>query len=126
MGLYRTRYRRTYDPLISVIIPNKDHTDDLERCLRSLEKVNTYQNMEYLIVENNSEKEETFAYYRELEEKNPKVRVIYWDGVFNYSAINNFGVQHAKGEYLLLLNNDTEIINKDCIEELLGMQCARM
>lgn len=120
MGLYRTRYRRAYDPLISVIIPNKDHTDDLERCLRSLEKVNTYQNMEYLIIENNSEKEETFAYYRKLEEENPKARVIYWDGVFNYSAINNFGVQHAKGEYLLLLNNDTEIINKDCIEELLG------
>ena len=76
--------------------------------------------MEYLIIENNSEKEETFAYYRKLEEENPKARVIYWDGVFNYSAINNFGVQHAKGEYLLLLNNDTEIINKDCIEELLG------
>lgn len=71
--------------------------------------------MKLLFVENNSDQEATFAYYKELEAGNEKVKVVYWDGIFNYSAINNFGVQFAKGEYLLLLNNDTEIINPDCL-----------
>lgn len=124
LGLYRTRYIRDYDPLISIIIPNKDHTDDLERCIRSIEEKSTYKNYEYIIVENNSTDEKTFVYYKELEMKNPKVHVVYWDGIFNYSAINNFGASYAKGEYLLLLNNDTEIINPQCLEELLGY-CMR-
>ncbi len=63
----------------------------------------------------------TFQYYKELEASNPKVHVVYWDREFNYSAINNYGASFAKGEYLLLLNNDTEIINPDCLEELLGL-----
>ena len=75
-------------------------------------------------MENNSEEEATFDYYRELEASNPKAHVVYWDGIFNYSAINNFGASHAKGEYLLLLNNDTEIISPDCLEQLLGY-CMR-
>jgi GT2 family glycosyltransferase len=77
-----------------------------------------------VIVENNSTEDETFAYYKELEASNPKAHVVYWDGIFNYSAINNFGASHAKGEYLLLLNNDTEIISPDCLEQLLGY-CMR-
>ena len=124
LGLYRTRFIRDYDPLISIIIPNKDHTDDLNRCIRSIEEKSTYRNYEYIIVENNSTEEKTFAYYKELELSNPKVRVVYWDGIFNYSAINNFGATYAKGEYFLLLNNDTEIINDDCLEQLLGY-CMR-
>ena len=76
-------------------------------------------------MENNSEKEETFAYYKELEKKNPKAKVVFWDGTgFKYPAINNFGVEKAGGEYLLFLNNDTEIVNEDCLEELLGY-CMR-
>ena len=75
-------------------------------------------------MENNSEDPETFAYYEQLEAVNPRVHVVYWKGVFNYSAINNFGETYANGEYLLLLNNDTEIINPDCLEELLGY-CMR-
>src|SRR5699024_5628143 len=82
------------------------------------------RNYEYIIVENNSTEPETFEFYKKLEAENPKVRVVYWKDIFNYSAINNFGVQHAKGEYLWLLNNDTEIINPDCLEELLGY-CMR-
>ena len=77
-----------------------------------------------MIVENNSTEDETFAYYKELEASNPKAHVVYWDGIFNYSAINNFGAAHAKGDYLLLLNNDTEIISPDCLEQLLGY-CMR-
>ena len=124
LGLYRTKFIRDYDPLISIIIPNKDHIDDLKRCMDSIEDKSTYKNYEYIIVENNSTEDSTFAYYKELEATNEKVKVVYWDGIFNYSAINNFGVLHAKGEYLWLLNNDTEIINEDCIEELLGY-CMR-
>lgn len=124
LGLYRTRFLRSYDPLISVIIPNKDHREDLKCCLDSLEKKASYPNLEYIIIENNSEKEETFDYYRELEESLPRVKVVYWEGEFNYSAINNYGETFASGEYLLFLNNDTEVINEDCIDELLGY-CMR-
>ena len=124
LGLYRTRFHRDHDPLISIIIPNKDHIDDLKRCIDSIEAKSTYTNYEYIIVENNSEEKETFAYYEQLEAVNPKVHVVYYKGHFNYSSINNFGVQYAKGEYFLLLNNDTEIINDDCLEELLGY-CTR-
>lgn len=124
LGLYRTRYIRDYDPLVSILIPNKDHTDDLDRCIRSIEEKSTYHNYEYIIIENNSDREETFAYYRKLEEENPKAHVVYWDGEFNYSAINNYGASFAKGEYLLLLNNDVEVINPEWLEEMLGY-CMR-
>ena len=124
LGLYRTRFIRDYDPLISIIIPNKDHIADLKRCMDSIDKKSTYQNYEYIIVENNSTEEETFQYYKKLEAENPKAHVVYWDREFNYSAINNYGATFAKGEYILLLNNDTEIINEDCLEQLLGY-CMR-
>ena len=75
-------------------------------------------------MENNSTEEETFQYYKKLEAENPKAHVVYWDREFNYSAINNYGATFAKGEYILLLNNDTEIINEDCLEQLLGY-CMR-
>lgn len=124
-GIYRSKYHLHEEPLISIIIPNKDHTEDLEKCIASIETKGTYRNVEYIVVENNSEKEETFAYYKELEQKNPKVKVVFWKGTgFNYPAINNFGVENAKGDYLLFLNNDTEIINEDCLQELLGY-CMR-
>lgn len=124
LGLYRTEFLREYDPLVSIIIPNKDHIDDLKRCINSVEQKDLYKNIEYIIVENNSTEEKTFTFYKELERDNPRVHVVYWKGIFNYSAINNFGINKAKGEYLLLLNNDTEIINENCIEELLGY-CMR-
>lgn len=124
-GMYRVKRAVKGNPLVSVIIPTKDHIDDLEKCLKSLEEVNAYDNMEYIIVENNSEKEETFQYYDRLQEEMPKAKVVRWEETgFNYPAINNFGVSHASGEYILFLNNDTEVVNPDCIEELLS-QCQR-
>ena len=124
LGLYRTRFLRDYDPLISIIIPNKDHIEDLKRCMDSIDQKSSYKNYEDIIVENNSTDEKTFQYYKNLEEENPKAHVVYWDKEFNYSAINNYGATFAKGEYILLLNNDTEIINETCLEELLGY-CMR-
>ncbi|MDO4616795.1 MAG: glycosyltransferase family 2 protein [Lachnospiraceae bacterium] len=124
LGLYRTKFLWEEKPLISILIPNKDHTEDLDRIITSIEEKSTYRNYEYIIIENNSDQPETFEYYKKLEAENPKARVVYWKEGFNYSAINNFGASFAKGDYLLLLNNDTEIINPDCLEELLGY-CMR-
>lgn len=122
-GTYRTIYHWKEQPLVSIIIPNKDHIEDLDKCIQSIEQKSTYRNYEFIIVENNSCKE-TFDYYKKLEKENPKVKVVYYKGDFNYSAINNFGAKSASGDYFLLLNNDTEIINEDCISELLGY-CMR-
>ena len=124
-GFFYSKYQLKETPLVSIIIPNKDHVEDLKKCIESIEEKSTYKNIEYVLVENNSTEQETFDYYKELEEKNSKVRVLYWkEKGFNYPAINTYGVKHAKGEYLLFLNNDTEMINSDCIEEMLGY-CMR-
>ena len=124
-GHYRSRYSIQGNPKVSVIIPNKDHLEELKKCISSLEEKNAYENLEIIIVENNSKEERTFTYYEELEKNNRRVKVIVWkEKEFNYSAINNFGVNHASGEYLLFLNNDIEFITKGCIEELLGL-CQR-
>ena len=106
------------EPLISVLIPNRDHGEDLERCVESLLTVNTWNNLEILILENNSEEEETDALYRKLQERDGRIRVLKWDGPFNYSAINNFGALHAGGEYLLLLNNDTKVLEPESIARM--------
>ena len=120
---YRIRYQLKETPMVSILIPNKDQKESLQKCLQSIWEKTEYENYEILIVENNSTKEETFAYYKEIDKKN-RVRVLYWDREFNYSAINNFAAREAKGEYLLLLNNDTEVITKGWIKELLS-NCAR-
>lgn len=116
---YHIKYEIDGNPLISVIIPNKDHTDDLDICLKSLYEKSSYKNFEVIIVENNSTEKETFEYYEALTQKYGNVKIVKWEGNFNYSAINNFGVNYAKGEYILLLNNDVEIINGSCLEEML-------
>lgn len=124
-GVYRTVYEVEGKPKVSVIILNKDHRDDLEKCVVSIIEKTTYDNYEILIIENNSEEEETFRYYEELEGRYPEtVRVITWEGSFNYASINNFGADHAKGEYLILLNNDIEVIAPGWMEEMLGC-CQR-
>ncbi|MDY5483642.1 MAG: glycosyltransferase family 2 protein [Clostridium sp.] len=123
-GIYHTTYKILGDPLVSVIIPNKDHRQDLDVCLRAIEERATYRNVEFVIVENNSTDPETFAYYEKIQKEFDNVRVVRWEREFNYSAINNFGVTFAKGEYLLFLNNDTELIAENFIEEMLGL-CQR-
>lgn len=116
--IFRIKYALTSHPLISIIIPNKDHMEDLSRCVESIINLSTYDNYEIVIVENNSETAEIRTYYEEIS-RHPRVQVVEYKGDFNYSKINNFGVQYAKGEYLLLLNNDTEVIIPDWMEELL-------
>ncbi|MEY8337825.1 glycosyltransferase family 2 protein [Lachnospiraceae bacterium 62-35] len=123
-GKYHVRFAIEEKPLVSVIIPNKDHHQDLDLCVRSLMEKGTYENLEYIIVENNSTEKETFEYYEKMEKEWDNFHVVTWEREFNYSAINNFGETFAHGEYLLFLNNDTEIIEPDCIQEMLGY-CQR-
>ena len=120
LGLYRTKMPCPYEPLISILIPNKDHIEDLAQCIASIDGQSDYRNYEIIVIENNSEKEETFAYYDVLRKEKAHVRVVTWEGPFNYAAINNFGIRFAKGEYYLLLNNDTQMIRPDCLRELLS------
>lgn len=123
-GRYRTHYPVKKNPLVSIIIPNKDHVADLDICLRSLTEKTTYPHYEILIVENNSEREETFSYYRRIQKEYENLSVLRWENSFNYAAINNFAADAAKGEYLLFLNNDVEILSPHWLEEMLGL-CQR-
>lgn len=116
--IFRIKYEVLRNPLVSIIIPNKDHVDDLQRCITSILSQSTYDNYEIIVVENNSVQDETFAYYEKLKDQ-PKIRLVKYEGEFNFSKICNFGVEHAGGEYILLLNNDTQVISINWIEELL-------
>lgn len=119
--IYRMRYALSDPhPLVSVIIPNKDHIGELDACVRSIIEKSAYREFEVVIVENNSEDDETFACYERITVEFDQVKVVRWEGSFNYSAIINHGVQHAAGSRLLLLNNDTEVISPDFIPEMLG------
>ena len=119
LSLYRMRYEIQGEPLVSIVIPNCDHVEDLCKCLTSIFQKTTYPNYEIILAENNSKTRETFGYYDELCAQRSNVRVMHWDGPFNYSAINNYAAEFAKGEYLLLLNNDIEVISPDWIQEML-------
>ena len=123
LGFYRVKYPVQGEPLVSVIIPNKDEKETLQTCLESLKKNTSYQNFEIIIIENNSTTEEIFKYYKELS-RDQQIHLLRWGKEFNYSAINNFGVAHARGEYLLFLNNDVKSIEPDWMEEMLGV-CQR-
>ena len=119
-GIYHTYFHLESEPLISVIIPNKDHSDDLDTAIRSLAEKGTYKNLEFIVVENNSTEQKTSAYYEKIQREMPNVRVVKWPGAFNFSAIQNFGERYARGEYLLLMNNDVELINPDSLREMMG------
>lgn len=138
--IFRIRYEIIGTPKISIVIANKDHVEDLRRCVTSIREKSTYDNYEIIIVENNSETDEIFKYYGELLEceypektggkagdmagnvmRSPdgSISVVRFEGAFNYSAVNNLGVKQASGDYILLLNNDTEVITVNWMEELL-------
>lgn len=121
--IFKIRYEIIGDPMISIVIPNKDHVADLKRCITSILEKSTYENYEIVVVENCSETKEIFDYYASLKEYD-NIRVVTCkmpegQSGFNYSAVNNFGVRQTKGDYILLLNNDTEVITVNWMEELL-------
>ncbi|NLG02445.1 MAG: glycosyltransferase family 2 protein [Clostridia bacterium] len=116
--IFRIRYALCDQPKISILIPNKDHVNDLRRCIESILERTSYHDYEIIIIENNSQEQETFQCYEAYKE-HPCIRVVEYQGAFNYSAINNFGASFATGEYLVLLNNDTEVITRNWLEEML-------
>jgi GT2 family glycosyltransferase len=111
-------YIQTPLSLISIIIPTKDKVDLLQQCIDSIQKQTTYPNYEILVIDNNSQLPESFQYFEKL--KREGVQVLTDSRAFNFSALNNMAVQHAKGEYLCLMNNDIEILSSDWIEEMLS------
>lgn len=124
-GLFASTYHAVYDlpdppPLVSILIPNKDHTDDLEKALASLYAHTQYPAFEVLVIENNSTEAATFAYYEEAARRYTNLRVLRYTGSFNFSAINNFGRAAAKGSYLLLLNNDVEVLRDGWLREMVA------
>lgn len=116
---YKLSYQAPDDhPLVSIIIPNKDGIEYLDQCLRSILEVTTYDNFEIVIVENNSENQETFKYYNSLNDS--RIRIETYSDTFNFSKIINFGASKAKGKYYVLLNNDTKVLTSDWLEQMLG------
>ncbi len=113
-------------PLVSIVIPNKDASDVLDTCVSSILERTSWPLFEIVVVENNSTEPETFAYYERLRERDPRIRVVTSEtgGVFNFSKVVNDGFAAARGEYLLMLNNDTEVIEADWLEHLMG-PCMR-
>lgn len=118
-GQYKINYKIKGNPKVSLVVPNKDHIEDLDKLLKSVKK-STYSNYEVIIVENNSENKETFEYYDKISKEDERIKIVKFDiKYFNYSAIVNFGVENSSGEYIVLLNNDIEFITKNWIEEML-------
>lgn len=122
-GFFRVQYPVQAEPMVSIIIPNKDQKETLEACLKSIREKTQYRNYEIIIIENNSTTDEIFRFYKELS-KDPQIRLLRWKKEFNYSAINNYGARMAKGEYLLFLNNDVTVITEGWMKEMLGV-CER-
>ena len=116
--IFRIHYPLLRSAKVSILIPNCEQKDVLKRCIDSIIEKTTYKDYEIIVIENNSRSTEIFAYYDELK-SNPKIKVIEYKGEFNYSKVNNFGAKQATGDYLLLLNNDTEVITLNWLEELL-------
>ena len=119
-GFYKTDYTITKPGRVSILIPTCDHIDDLETCIESIYDRTTYPDFEVILIENNSKDPETFRTYERMRKEHPdNLKVIIWEGKgFNYSALNNFGEKYATGEYILLLNNDTEVITPKWLEEM--------
>lgn len=120
LGTYKVNYEIQGNPKVSIVIPNKDYIKTLKVCLNSIKKLTTYENYEIIIVENNSGEKETFEYYKKIDGKD-KIKVVYFpEKEFNYSKIINFGVKNSTGEYIVQLNNDTELLTPNWLQEMLG------
>ena len=106
-------------PKISIIIPTKDRIDLLKRCIESIQNRSSYDNYEIIIVDNMSQEEETAAYLDGLGKSYENCRIIKFNEKFNYSMLNNYAAEFARGEHLLFLNNDIEVLNSDWLEAML-------
>ncbi len=116
--IFEIKYEILSEDKISILIPNKDHLEDLRRCIHSIQERSTYEDYEIIVIENNSTEKADFDYYDTLREQK-NITVVTYTGAFNYAKINNFGAGFATGKYLLLLNNDTQVISMNWLEAML-------
>lgn len=117
---YITEYKYEKEPLISIIIPTRDYASTLETCLKSIYEKTVYKNFEILIMNNNSVEQETFNLFKKYQNEHKNFKVIDVNTEFNYSNINNIGVNKSKGDFVVLLNNDTEIITPEWLNIMVG------
>lgn len=113
-------WEHTDKPLVSLIIPTKNAKGLVKTCIDSIVEKNTYKNYEILLIDNNSDDRESLEYFTHLQHNHPKVRVLPYPHAFNYSAINNFAVQHAQGDIIGLINNDIEVISQTWLTDMVA------
>ena len=117
-SIYRIKYNIVKASKVSIIIPNKNHLEDIKKCINSILCLTTYSNYDIIIIDNNSDDEQLFAYYDEIK-KNDIINVYSFNYEFNYSKINNFAISKSNSDYYIFLNNDTEVITPNWIEEMM-------
>jgi glycosyltransferase involved in cell wall biosynthesis/2-polyprenyl-3-methyl-5-hydroxy-6-metoxy-1,4-benzoquinol methylase len=121
MGMYRIRHQLPDDlPLVSLIIPTRNAHQLVKQCIESIRQLTTYENYEIILVDNGSDDAESLSYFAQLE-REPDVLVLRDERPFNYSALNNFAVSHARGELVGLINNDIEVISPDWLGEMVSL-----
>ncbi len=116
---YKVDYALLDKPLVSLLVPTRDGHEMLHKCIQSILTKTTYSNYEIIVLDNETKCEKTLQYFEEI--KNHKqIKIVEYNYPFNYSAINNFGVKHAKGDIIGLINNDVELISKDWLSEMVS------
>lgn len=118
LGFYRVQYAISGSPRVTIIVPSRDNVERLGKCVGSIMEKTRYLSYEILIVDNRSRNEGTKAYYEKLR-ADPRVRLIWWDHEFNFSALNNYAVERTDSELLLFLNNDTEVVSGEWLDAML-------
>ena len=116
LGTFNIKFNFENNPLVSIIIPTKDNRKILKRCIQSIQKYTSYKNFEIIIIDNNSTDPRTKSYYQSL-----SCMVLDYKDSFNFSKMNNYAVKHAKGDFLLFLNDDTKVLEPDWLQEMIGV-----
>lgn len=116
--IYDVRYNLNEKPLVSIIIPTKDHVDDLQVAVNSIFSKTVYENYELIVLDNNSEKEESKKYFEEIQRKYKNVTVVDAKYEFNWSKLNNHGIRIAKGDVFVFLNNDVKVVEPTWLQRL--------
>lgn len=120
-GTFRIRYLHDSKPLVSIIIPTKNLVDMLHRCIGSVLETTAWPNYEILVVDNGSDDKATLDFLKLLrEEDSGRIRVLEYNKPFNFSAMNNLAAREARGEYLLMLNNDTAVLDSGWLDEMMS------